>query len=120
MKKQYKQLTSYERDLIATHHANGFSISEIARMLSRNKSTISRELTRNTAKTSKVYLSSQAHKRAKTRKKQAATKDGNISLCFLIALGIVSSLPSAKKIVPLPWSNTMAFSCPDPITYTGF
>jgi len=75
MKKQYKQLTSDERDLIATHHANGFSISEIARMLSRNKGTISRELTRNRSKVTKVYLSSQAHKRAKNRKKQAAMKE---------------------------------------------
>ena len=75
MKKQYKQLTSDERDLIAVHHANGFSISEIARMLNRNKSTISRELTRNSSKSSKTYLSNQAHKRAKKRKKQAATKE---------------------------------------------
>ncbi len=75
MKKQYKQLMIDERDLIAVHHANGFSISEIAGMLNRNKSTISRELTRNGSKSSKIYLSSQAHKRAKNRKKQAAMKD---------------------------------------------
>jgi transposase, IS30 family len=75
MKKLYKQLTSDERDLIAVHHANGFSLSEIAKMLNRNKSTISRELTRNSASSSKIYLSSQAHKRAKRRKKLAATKE---------------------------------------------
>ena len=75
MKKQYKQLTSDERDLIAVHHANGFSLSDIAGMLSRNKSTISRELSRNSSKSSKTYLSSQAHKRAKKRKKQAAMKE---------------------------------------------
>jgi len=75
MKKQYKQLTNDERDLIAVHHANGFNISEIANMINRNKSTISRELTRNSSKSSKVYLSSQAHKRAQKRKKQAATKE---------------------------------------------
>lgn len=75
MKKQYKQLTSDERDLIAVHHAKGFSLSEIAKMLNRNKSTISRELTRNNASSSKIYLSSQAHKRAKKRKKLAATKE---------------------------------------------
>lgn len=75
MKKQYKQLTSDERDLIAVHHANGFSISDIAKMLNRNKSTISRELTRNRPKYSKVYLSSQAHKKAKRRKKYAAMKE---------------------------------------------
>jgi len=75
MKKQYKQITSDERDLIAVHHANGFSISDIAKMLTRDKSTISRELTRNKSKSSKVYLSSQAHKKAKKRKKEAAMKE---------------------------------------------
>lgn len=75
MKKQYKQITSDERDLIAAHHANGFSLSEIAKMLDRHKSTISRELTRNTPQYSKIYLSSHAHKKAKKRKKYAAMKD---------------------------------------------
>jgi len=75
MKKQYTQITSDERDLIAVHHANGFNISEIAKMLNRNKSTISRELTRNSSKSTKTYLSNQAHKRAKKRKKQAAMKE---------------------------------------------
>ncbi len=75
MKKQYKQITIDERDLIAAHTAKGFNISEIAIMLNRNKSTISRELTRNTAKSTKLYLSNQAHKRAKSRKKQAAMKE---------------------------------------------
>ena len=72
MKKQYKQITINERDLIAVHYANGFSISDIAKMLNRNKSTISRELTRNRSKTTKTYLPNQAHKKTK---KQAATKD---------------------------------------------
>lgn len=75
MKKQYKQLTIDERDLIAVHYANGFSLSEIAKMLNRNKSTISRELTRNSAKQTKVYLPQQAQNRAQKRKKQAATKE---------------------------------------------
>jgi transposase, IS30 family len=75
MKKQYTQLKSDERDLIAVHHANGFNMSEIAQMLGRNKSTISRELTRNKSRFSRIYLSNQAHKRANDRKKQAATKD---------------------------------------------
>lgn len=44
-------------------------------MLDRNKSTISRELTRNTSKSTKTYLSSQAHKKAKRGKKQAVTKE---------------------------------------------
>ncbi len=75
MKKQYTQLTIDERDLIAVYKANGFSISDIAKMINRNKSTISRELSRNSAKTTKTYLPNQAQKRAEKRKKQAATKD---------------------------------------------
>lgn len=75
MKKQYEQLTSNERDLIAVHRAHGFTVSDIARMLNRNKSTISRELTRNSSVSSKIYLSHQAHKRARIRKSQAAMKE---------------------------------------------
>jgi IS30 family transposase len=75
MKKQYKQLTSDERDLIAVHHANGFNLSDIAKMIGRNKSTISRELTRNSSKSSKIYLAQQAHKRSQKRKKEAAMKE---------------------------------------------
>lgn len=75
MKKQYKQITIDERDLIAIHRANGFSMNDIAKMLGRNKSTISRELTRNSAKQSKTYLPHQAQKRAQIRKKQAAMKE---------------------------------------------
>lgn len=75
MKKQYIQLTSNERDLIATHYANGFSSNDIAKMINRNKSTISRELTRNRSKYFNIYLSSQAYKKAKKRKQYAATKE---------------------------------------------
>lgn len=75
MKKQYKQLMSDERDLIAVHYANGHSISDIAKLIGRNKSTVSRELTRNSSKSTKTYLSNQAHKRAQERKKEAAMKE---------------------------------------------
>lgn len=74
MQKQYQQLTSNERDLIAIHHANGFTMSDIARLLGRNKSTIFRELTRNSSELSSAYLPIQAHKKAKKRKQLAATK----------------------------------------------
>jgi IS30 family transposase len=75
MQKQYQQLTSNERDLIAIHHANGFTMSDIARLLGRNKSTIFRELTRNKSEYSSIYLPIQAHKKAKKRKQLAATKE---------------------------------------------
>lgn len=66
---------SDERDLIAVHYANGHSSSDIAKLIGRNKSTISRELTRNSSNSTKTYLSNQAHKRAKKRKKEAAMKE---------------------------------------------
>ena len=75
MKKRYKQITSYERDLIAVHKVNGFTLSEIANIIGRHKSTISRELTRNRSRSNKLYLSNQAHKKSTNRKKNAAMKE---------------------------------------------
>ncbi|MBW2615664.1 MAG: helix-turn-helix domain-containing protein [Deltaproteobacteria bacterium] len=41
MKKTYKQLTADERDKIAIFMVRGFNLNNIARMLGRNRSTIS-------------------------------------------------------------------------------
>ncbi len=46
-KNKYNQLTSEERDKIAILRAEGKSLTLIANMIGRNKSTISRELRRN-------------------------------------------------------------------------
>ena len=43
----YKHLSITERELIAIYRAEGKSICQIAKLLGRNKSTISRELARN-------------------------------------------------------------------------
>lgn len=45
----YTHLTPFEREKILFFPAEGKSITEIAHLLSRNKSTISRELRRNVA-----------------------------------------------------------------------
>lgn len=68
MKNIYKHLSSEERDKIAYLRAKGKSISDIARLLERNKSTISRELQRNKSPTYNVYLANRAHQRAVKRK----------------------------------------------------
>ena len=47
MGKEYKQLTVREREKIAFYYAQRKSVREIARLLARNHSTISRELRRN-------------------------------------------------------------------------
>ena len=50
MKKKYTHLSSKERELMSVLHAKQTSIGGIARILSRAKSTISRELSRPTAR----------------------------------------------------------------------
>ena len=49
MKNTYKQLSCEERDKIAVLRAKGLPLRDIAEIIDRNKSTISRELQRNNA-----------------------------------------------------------------------
>ena len=49
LKNNYKHLSSEERDKIAVLRAQGNSLNNIAKMINRNKSTISRELKRNSS-----------------------------------------------------------------------
>lgn len=72
MNRNYIQLTSEERDIIAVLRAQGKRISEIARIVGRHKSTICRELQRNKSPIYNVYLSHRAQQRAVKRKKHAA------------------------------------------------
>ena len=68
LKSSYKHLSSEERDKIAVLRAQGNSLNNIAKMIKRNKSTISRELKRNSSPTYDVYLPHKANHRAKSRK----------------------------------------------------
>ncbi len=68
LKNNYKHLSSEERDKTAILRAQGNSLNKIAKMINRNKSTISRELKRNSSPTYDVYLPHKANKRAKSRK----------------------------------------------------
>ena len=74
MKNTYSQLSSEERDQIAILRAQGNSLSDIAKIIGRNKSTVCRELNRNQTPTYNVYLPHKAHERAKQRKQQAAER----------------------------------------------
>jgi len=73
MKKTYRQLTAEERDEIAIFMARGFNLSNIARMLGRDRSTISREIRRNGAAKYKSYTPHAAEARSKLRKSAANT-----------------------------------------------
>ncbi len=73
-KNKYNQLTSEERDKIAILRAQGKSLTLIASMIGRNKSTISRELRHNRTLVYNVYLPHKAHQRAITRKQSAGKR----------------------------------------------
>ena len=62
----YKHLSITERELLLIHLTQGLSLCRIARLLGRNKSTISRELARNPGD----YLPSKAQARYRRRRKK--------------------------------------------------
>src|SRR3989344_3831482 len=68
----YKHITDHERDLIATWHAAGISNKDIAKRLKRDKTSIGRELTRNSFK-GKHYIAIYAQKKVQ-EKQQFAKK----------------------------------------------
>lgn len=74
MKNTYTQLSSEERDKIAVLRARGLFLKDIAQVIGRNKSTVSRELSRNRAPIYNVYLPHKADARAKERKQQAGKR----------------------------------------------
>lgn len=75
MPKQYNQITADERDKIAVFLAGGFNYSDLARMLGRNRSSIMREIKRNSSKQYYVYTSMHADKRSAERKSKANRHD---------------------------------------------
>ena len=70
----YSHLTLSERDVITTMLAQKKTLGEIANALSRSKSTISRELQRNSSPEYKLYLSHRAQGRASERRKRASKR----------------------------------------------
>ena len=76
--KKYTHLTQEERTLISHYHDNGISIGEIGRRLGRNKSSISREIRRNSNKDS--YKPDTARQRYLSRRKKLRRIDSDASL----------------------------------------
>lgn len=70
--KKYKQLTSGERYTIACLKKQGLSISEIANMLGRHRSTIYREIKRNSCwNTDGAYRAAKADSRTRGRRRRS-------------------------------------------------
>lgn len=74
MGKRYNHLSLEERDKITVMKAEGKAIREIARVIGRDKGTISRELQRNSSSEYKLYLSHRAQGRADQRKQEACER----------------------------------------------
>ena len=74
MEQQYKHLTLSERDMITTLLAEKKSLREIAQVLGRSPSTISRELNRNASPEYRLYLSHRAQGRAEARRHTASRR----------------------------------------------
>ena len=71
----YCQLSLEERDRLAIFRALGLSINEMARRLERNKSTVSRELQRNSGAVYKSYGGGSADHRARQRRQEASRRE---------------------------------------------
>ncbi|MFH0876751.1 MAG: IS30 family transposase [Candidatus Omnitrophota bacterium] len=68
MKKTYKQLNIYERELLSILRGRGESLRDIAKILKRSPSTLSRELQRNTPEIRKgCYIPHRAQARCESR-----------------------------------------------------
>jgi IS30 family transposase len=76
--KKYRHLRQEERTLISHYHDNGISIGEIGRRLGRNKSSISREVRRNSNKDSDKPDT--ARQRYLSRRKKLRRIDSDASL----------------------------------------
>ncbi len=74
MEKGYRHLSLEDRDTISEMKRQGHSMAEIAAALGRSKSTISRELKRNSTPAYKLYRSCKAHEQAVTRKKESGKR----------------------------------------------
>ena len=71
MPKSYKHLSQEEREIIANLLSGGSRIGDIAKAVGRDKSTISRELKRNSPPERRRYVPCRAHARACERKTKA-------------------------------------------------
>ena len=74
MGKRYNHLSLEERDKITVMKSEGKAIGEIAKVIGRDKGTISRELQRNSSSEYKLYLSHRAQGRADQRKQEACER----------------------------------------------
>jgi IS30 family transposase len=74
MTRQYKHLTVAAREEISILRSQGYSLEDIGAVIGCNKSTVSRELTRNSSGTYDCYRAHRAVQRAAARRSAASRK----------------------------------------------
>lgn len=74
MVKHYRHLKVTERERLAKMYYEGHSLAEMAKALRRNKSTISRELSRNGSSMRRCYTSCRAQVRSEERRSKASRR----------------------------------------------
>jgi transposase, IS30 family len=80
------QLTLSEREQVAQFSNQGLSRTEISRRLGRHRTTIGRELARNS--TAGVYWASTAQEKAKARRQRRPRKLDNVELSMFVRSGL--------------------------------
>ena len=104
-KQKYKHLSGEERDNIAILRAKGFKASEIARIIGRDKSTISRELLRNKSPVYDCYLPHKADRRAKERKCKSGQRPRLKSREIMAYVVRKLKLGWSPELISGRWSN---------------
>ena len=104
-KQKYKHLSCEERDKLSILRAQGFKTSEIARIIDRDKSTISRELLRNKSPVYDCYLPHKADRRAKERKCKSGQRPRLKSREIMAYVVRKLKLGWSPELISGRWSN---------------
>ena len=114
MGKKYKHLTKFDRQTIQIQLEKGAKHKEIAKILKKHKSTIGREINKNSVMKSgtnkKVYLADEAELKAYLRRYYCKTQSMKINLNSTMKLFIIYHLKRkdmmcSPKIIAQLWNN---------------
>jgi len=99
----YKHLTIFDRQTIEIQLKRWASQKEIAIILNKSKSCISREINRNSVKkkwtNKKIYLAAEAHLKAYQRRRRAKTQSMKINLNLDMKFFIIKELKRKDKMM---------------------
>ena len=117
----YRHLTLAEREYIMVQRARGRSITAIAAALMRNKSTISREIKRNSD--SKTYSASQAQacyqqRRKACRRKRKLDDPERFALVKHLFLQSIGRRSRSSTVCAMKAARTLSATPPSTVAFT--